>query len=560
LYQTLVRLYSSLSPSECAMTDDLRAGGPVYDRNLLLGAFANLVSVDDEPRKVATSPSAANDADTAESADAANCERGRGRGRGSNGGLTRRRGKRSTAASRAARAQYESEAIENAAQTISLASAVAVQADDLEEEFDDDGFDAGFYDSLKPEGLMPWHSFPGIMDETRHFWDVPPAVNPFTEAFGMPPMPFMPGMPSPHGLNPMLNPMMDMLYPGGQPPTPAGYTTVMLRNIPNRYSRDMLVNAFRKNYKGQFDFVHLPMDANSKCNVGYAFINFRTPLACQKFISEFNGAQARTVLPGFSSKKICEVSFAQVQGRDANMHSFPRDQKFLEKLRDHPEWYPLFFDEAGRPVTTPWNIGNKGKGGAGNRKTANKAATQVSLEIATNSSSSRSQPSGGNAAATASSGPPIILPAVLPNATLRTMLMVKNVPISYTRSDAVDFFNESYKGQFDFLWLKGVSKGTGNQGFVFINFRTEIKAIHFTSDFKGKRKADAFPPEEGRTDDEKVCDIEPANLDVMEASIKRVQSAHAAGDLDKAAWAQAAWLPVSVGHDGVPYPFPMLSP
>ena len=73
-----------------------------------------------------------------------------------------------------------------------------------------------------------------------------------------------------------------------------GYTTVMLRNIPNRYTRDMLINRLDKGYEawlysvehmcceGMYDFVYLPIDFSSRCNVGYAFINFRTPAGAQK--------------------------------------------------------------------------------------------------------------------------------------------------------------------------------------------------------------------------------------------------------------------------------------
>lgn len=129
----------------------------------------------------------------------------------------------------------------------------------------------------------------------------------------------------------------------------ASYTTVMLRNIPNRYTRDMLVERLNQGYSGEFDFVYLPIDFNSKCNVGYAFINFRTPTACQTFMNEFHGNKTKTVLPGFSSNKICEVSFARVQGRDENMENL-RDEKFIEKLTESPDWQPLFWDDKGEEV------------------------------------------------------------------------------------------------------------------------------------------------------------------------------------------------------------------
>merc|ERR1719401_1849157 len=145
-------------------------------------------------------------------------------------------------------------------------------------------------------------------------------------------------------------------------------TTVMLRNIPNRYTRDMLIERLDKDYKAQYDFVYLPIDFNSKCNVGYAFINFRQPAVAAAFINEFHGAKTASCLPGFSSAKVCEVSYARVQGRDANMDNL-RDEKFIEKLTEKPEWQPLFLDEKNKEIpftSTLGAAGGKKRAGRGN--------------------------------------------------------------------------------------------------------------------------------------------------------------------------------------------------
>mmetsp|Transcript_46800 Transcript_46800/g.85672 ORF Transcript_46800/g.85672 Transcript_46800/m.85672 type:complete len:442 (-) Transcript_46800:139-1464(-) len=165
--------------------------------------------------------------------------------------------------------------------------------------------------------------------------------------------------------------------PGGAAGGPT-HTTVMLRNIPNRYTRDMLVNRLNEKFEYEYDFVYLPIDFNSKCNVGYAFINFRSPQACQLFTQEFHNVRTKHCLPGFSSQKICEVSPARVQGRDANMENL-RDEKFIEKLVERPEWQPLFFNDDGIQVPFASLVGgNDGKGrrtsGRGN-KTGGQAAS-----------------------------------------------------------------------------------------------------------------------------------------------------------------------------------------
>merc|ERR1712150_368570 len=52
-------------------------------------------------------------------------------------------------------------------------------------------------------------------------------------------------------------------------------TTTMLRNIPQRYDRDMLLETLNSTgFGGAFDFVYMPNDFSTGVNLGYAFINF----------------------------------------------------------------------------------------------------------------------------------------------------------------------------------------------------------------------------------------------------------------------------------------------
>ena len=41
-----------------------------------------------------------------------------------------------------------------------------------------------------------------------------------------------------------------------------GRTTIMVRNIPNKYTQEMLLELFEKNHKKKFDFFYLPIDYN----------------------------------------------------------------------------------------------------------------------------------------------------------------------------------------------------------------------------------------------------------------------------------------------------------
>jgi len=51
-------------------------------------------------------------------------------------------------------------------------------------------------------------------------------------------------------------------------------TTVMLKNIPNNYTRDMVLNLLDETgFAGLYDFAYLPFDFEKKANLGYAFVN-----------------------------------------------------------------------------------------------------------------------------------------------------------------------------------------------------------------------------------------------------------------------------------------------
>eukprot|EP00397_Hematodinium_sp_SG-2012_P034763 GEMP01037312.1.p1 GENE.GEMP01037312.1~~GEMP01037312.1.p1 ORF type:complete len:429 (-),score=83.29 GEMP01037312.1:418-1704(-) len=127
---------------------------------------------------------------------------------------------------------------------------------------------------------------------------------------------------------------------------PKGCTTVMLRNIPNKYTRQMLIHILNKRFAGQYDFMYLPIDFKNKCNVGYGFINFRTPETCHLFIRHFHGIEVRKSLPGFNSKKVCEVTPARVQGLIDNVRRL-QNSPVMGQLKDHPEWLPVLFDANG---------------------------------------------------------------------------------------------------------------------------------------------------------------------------------------------------------------------
>ncbi|CAE7287561.1 ML3 [Symbiodinium natans] len=98
-------------------------------------------------------------------------------------------------------------------------------------------------------------------------------------------------------------------------------TTVMLRNIPVRYTCEALLKeVMMAGFDQMFDFFYLPMDFRTKRNRGYAFINFSSGRAARDFALAFHEQQPR--LYGHQSKKILEVAPAVTQGYQANVHKY----------------------------------------------------------------------------------------------------------------------------------------------------------------------------------------------------------------------------------------------
>lgn len=81
-------------------------------------------------------------------------------------------------------------------------------------------------------------------------------------------------------------------------------TTIMIRNIPNKYTQAMLLQEIDASYRGAYDFFYLPIDFKNKCNVGYAFINFIDYRRIVPFFREFNGQRWKN----FNSEKV-EIFF-----------------------------------------------------------------------------------------------------------------------------------------------------------------------------------------------------------------------------------------------------------
>ena len=86
-------------------------------------------------------------------------------------------------------------------------------------------------------------------------------------------------------------------------------TTIMIRNIPIKYT-DEILNEALKEFQGKYDCLYMPYDYEKNGNKGYAFINFVNPLHILLFYERFNGSKWQH----FESPKICELNMAHFQG------------------------------------------------------------------------------------------------------------------------------------------------------------------------------------------------------------------------------------------------------
>lgn len=95
-------------------------------------------------------------------------------------------------------------------------------------------------------------------------------------------------------------------------------TTVMLRNIPQKFDREMLLTDLdNRGFKGLYDFFYLPVDFNTTNSMGYAFINFVSEPAVGRFRELYTGLRLSD-----DSAKICEVSDAKTQGKARNLEYY----------------------------------------------------------------------------------------------------------------------------------------------------------------------------------------------------------------------------------------------
>jgi len=127
-------------------------------------------------------------------------------------------------------------------------------------------------------------------------------------------------------------------------------TTVMLRNIPNRYTQSMLLELLDSHgFVGRYDFVYLPMDFRNAVNLGYAFVNLLDHSCALELMRNFHGYAAWL----YESTKVCEVSWAHPhQGLSDHVERYRNSPVMHPGMPD--EYKPMVFQDGQRvPFPTP---------------------------------------------------------------------------------------------------------------------------------------------------------------------------------------------------------------
>jgi len=119
----------------------------------------------------------------------------------------------------------------------------------------------------------------------------------------------------------------------------SGQTTIMLRNIPNRYTQLHLLKLLDENgLRSRYDFVYLPMDFRNGVNLGYTFVNLLT---------HNDALRAMNIFQHFStwfyeSNKVCEVSWAHPhQGLEEHVERYRNSPVMHQSMPD--EYKPMLF-------------------------------------------------------------------------------------------------------------------------------------------------------------------------------------------------------------------------
>ena len=86
----------------------------------------------------------------------------------------------------------------------------------------------------------------------------------------------------------------------------------MIKNVPSYFTQNDLIYVINQQFYGRYDYFYMPVDINSKFNMGFAFINMVSPIYILDFYLDFNCCQWKNKVENCNSQKYCEIVYANM--------------------------------------------------------------------------------------------------------------------------------------------------------------------------------------------------------------------------------------------------------
>lgn len=132
-------------------------------------------------------------------------------------------------------------------------------------------------------------------------------------------------------------------------PAPHFRTTVMLRNLPNNYTREMVMSLLDSSgFFAEYNFLYLPIDFQTRSCLGYAFVNLVDASVAPRFWMKFQNF-SDWALP---SRKLCGVSWSGPhQGLEAHIERYRNSPVMHASVPD--EYKPVILQDGTRIAFPP---------------------------------------------------------------------------------------------------------------------------------------------------------------------------------------------------------------
>lgn len=127
-----------------------------------------------------------------------------------------------------------------------------------------------------------------------------------------------------------------------------GRTTLYIRNIPNKYTKEQMLSTLDEEFQGTYDFFYLPIDFMSGSNVGYAFINFVDLRVIPKFYQSFQDRKWTL----YNSGKICDLRYARIQGKEKCENHFLHSLLMRQPIQNYKPYLRSDAGLRGQPPST----------------------------------------------------------------------------------------------------------------------------------------------------------------------------------------------------------------